>query len=247
MIDEQTPPLLADEQSVNPAPRRVPPLAILAAIVVAVMALGSMGYLANRMLHRHDQPPAPSLDASRVSPSPVAPPANQEKEREAGESPAQLSEHVAALRVQVHEIGARVDKLETQIQEALAVEPRVVSLEQSVEQTKHDQEALAQRIGQQAQRKARAVPKTKTSPSPAEAARPTRNPVAALQQPPFPVMGVEHWGGMAQVAILRTPSTTTWLAPGESWAGWQVLAIQGTEVVWRTPTGQTVTQPLEGQ
>lgn len=258
--DEQTlTPLLGDEESTAPAPRRLPIIAILALLLLASAALGGLAYLTGKLVNRPtgespdlviglSDPPAPAellhpegiaLDGNgttEADPAPIQP------------DPGFSADGLAALREQVRALSERVGDLGTRFQEQADAEQRIKSLEQLLENAKQDQETLAQRVESQAKRlDAIIVPRQAAvrSPGSAGSAKPPASPAASTARPPFTVVGVDQWGGVAQISISRAPGPA-WLAVGESLEGWQVLAIHGREVIWRAPSGQTVTQQIGG-
>ncbi|MGK2926852.1 MAG: hypothetical protein ACSLE2_14650 [Lysobacterales bacterium] len=267
MSEEQTPtPLLADGDTTPTAPRKMPWVAVSMLLLLAVVALGGLLHLTRQLVDR----PAEDTPTLRVEPEEAAievspidplfpesfgdPEASMDSAAAAAvDSPVDLAtdvppDELAALREQVRGLSDRVSVLGNRFQELSDLEQRIGTLEQTLAQSRQDQEALTQRVDQQSRRlEAIVVPR----PAPARPAgsaggapggRATGAPQVRL---PFTVLGVEHWGGVAQVAIARAAGAS-WLAAGESLDGWQVLAIQGREVVWRAPSGQTVTQPAGG-
>lgn len=267
--DEQTlTPLLGDEDSTAPAPRRLPIIAILALLLLASAALGGLAYLTGKLVNRPAgespdlvigpsnilPPPAELLhpegialdgngmieadtagpDPSGVAPDPVVP----------ADSLAALREQVRALSERVSELGNRFQE---QADERADAEQRIKTLEQLLESAKQDQEALAQRVESHNKRLDAIVvprPAARSSGSAGSAGKPP-SPAASTARPPFTVLGVDQWGGVAQISISRAAGPA-WLAVGESLEGWQVLAIHGREVIWRAPSGQTVTQQIGG-
>ncbi len=158
------------------------------------------------------------------------------------------AEELEVLREQVRALSERVSDLGTRFQEQADMEQRIGSLEQLLEKIKQDQEMLAQRVESHGKRLDAIVvpPRPARSPGPTgSSGKPAASPAASTARPPFTVMGVDFWGGVAQVSISRAAGTT-WLSAGESLDGWEVIAIQGREVVWRTPAGQTATQQIGG-
>lgn len=272
MSEEQTPtPLLADEDTTPAAPRRMPWLAVIAVLLLAAGALGGLVYLTGKLVDRpagdtpslRVEPEQAEIEATPVDPllpegsdDPVIAPEKTPAASAVATSavPAVVAapaDDQAALREQVRGLSERVSALGSRFQELGDLEQRIVTLEQTLAQYRQDQEALTQRVEQQGRRlDAIVVPRPAAARSPGSPGASTGagSRAAALPQarPPFSVLGVEHWGGVAQVAISRAQGST-WLAAGESLDGWQVLAIQGREVVWRAPSGQTVAQPMGGQ
>ena len=272
MSEDQTPtPLLADEDTTPAAPRRMPWVAVIAVLLLAAAALGGLLYLTGQLIDRpagdtpslRVEPEEAAIEASPVDPllpegsdDPVIAPEKAPAASAAARSDVPVAhaaplDDLATLREQVRGLSERVSALGSRFQELGDLEHRMVTLEQSLAQSRQDQEALTQRFEQQGRRlEAIVVPRpasARSSGSPG-AATGAGGRAAAVPQArlPFSVLGVEHWGGVAQVAISRAQGST-WLAAGESLDGWQVLAIQGREVVWRAPSGQTVTQPTGGQ
>lgn len=263
-------PLLADEDTTPAASRRMPWFAVIAVLLLAAAALGGLLYLTRQLIDRpagdtptlRVEPGNAGIEASPIDPRPAAgsdgpaiAPESTDAASGAAESavPAATAQpdELAALREQVRGLSERVSALGSRLQEMADLEQRIVTLEQTHAQTRQDQETLTQRVEQQGRRlEAIVVPR----PAPARSSRSSgaaggapggRMAAAPQARLPFAVLGVEHWGGVAQVAISRAGGAS-WLAAGESLDGWQVLAIQGGEVVWRAPSGQTVTQPVGG-
>ncbi len=273
MNEEQAPaPLLADDDAMPAAPRRMPWFAVIAILLLTAIALGGLLYLTRQLIDRPagDTPTLrvehqeAAIEASPVDPlfpegsdGPVIASEKTSADSAAGASAvpadqatAVTADDLAALREQVRGLSERVSILGNRIQDRGDLEQRIGTLEQTLAQARQDQETLTQRVEQQGRRiDAIVVPRpapARSSGSPGASAgaggRAAAVPQARL---PFSVLGVEHWGGVAQVAISRAQGST-WLAAGESLDGWQVLAIQGREVIWRAPSGQTVTQPAGG-
>jgi len=261
--DEQTlTPLLGDEDSTAPAPRRLPIIAILALLLLASAALGGLAYLTGKLVNRPtgespdlvigpSDPPAP---AELLHPEGIALDGNATNATtEADPEPIQpdpgfSADGLAALREQVRALSERVGDLGTRFQEQADAEQRIKSLEQLLESAKQDQETLAQRVESHARRlDAIIVPRPAAARSSGSAAGSAGkpSPAASTARPPFAVLGVDQWGGVAQISISRAAGPA-WLAVGESLEGWQVLAIHGREVIWRAPSGQTVTQQIGG-
>lgn len=255
-IDEQTPtPLLGDDDdSTAPSPSRLPIIAaIIVALLIASAALGGLAYLTGRLIDRPAEDPPTMQFGSALPPpellvadsTPNADPAPSQ----AGKNNAAVSvEELEALREQVRALSDRVSDLGTRFQEQADMEQRIGSLEQLLEKIKQDQEILAQRVESHGKRLDAIVvpPRPARSPGPTgSSGKPAASPAASTARPPFTVMGVDFWGGVAQVSISRAAGTT-WLSAGESLDGWEVIAIQGREVVWRTPAGQTATQQVGG-
>ncbi|MGK2927663.1 MAG: hypothetical protein ACSLE2_18775 [Lysobacterales bacterium] len=271
MNEEQAPaPLLADDDAIPAAPRRMPWFAVIAILLLTAIALGGLLYLTRQLIDRPagDTPTLrvehqeAAIEASPVDPlfpkgsdGPVIASEKTSADSAAGASAvpadqatAVTADDLAALREQVRGLSERVSILGNRIQDRGDLEQRIVTLEQTHAQTRQDQEALTQRVEQQGRRlEAIVVPRPAPARSSGAAGGAPGGRMAAAPQArlPFAVLGVEHWGGVAQVAIAR-PQGATWLVAGESLDGWQVLAIQGREVVWRGPSGQTVTQPVGG-
>ncbi|MFZ5533390.1 MAG: hypothetical protein ACOY5H_07680 [Pseudomonadota bacterium] len=260
-------PLLADEDTTPAAQRRMPWFAVIAVLLLAAAALGGLLYLTRQLIDRpagdtptlRVEPGNAGIEASPIDPRPAAGsdgpaivPESTDAASGAAESavPAATAQpdELAALREQVRGLSERVSALGSRLQELADLEQRIVTLEQTHAQTRQDQEALTQRVEQQGRRlEAIVVPRPAPARSAGSAGGASGGRIAAVPQarPPFSVLGVEHWGGVAQVAISRAQGAT-WLVAGESLDGWQVLAIQGREVIWRAPSGQTVTQPVGG-
>ena len=272
MNEEQAPaPLLADEDATPAAPRRMPWLAVIAMLLLAAAALGGLLHLTRQLIDRpagdtptlRVEPGEAEIEASPIDPllpdgadHPAIAPAREEVSVDsaaaepAAPAAATPPDDLTALREQVRGLSERVSALGSRFQEMAELEQRIGTLEQTLAQSRQDQEALTQRVEQQGRRlEAIVVPRpasARSSGSPG-AATGAGGRAAAVPQArlPFSVLGVEHWGGVAQVAIARAAGAS-WLAAGESLDGWQVLAIQGREVIWRAPSGQTVTQPAGG-
>jgi len=272
MSEEQTPtPLLADEEATPRAPRRMPWFAVIAVLLLAAAALGGLLYLTRQLIDRpagdtptlRVEPEEAAIEASQIDPllpegadHPALAPARDEMSVDlaaaepAAPAAATPADELATLREQVRGLSERVSALGSRLQDLGDLEQRIGTLEQTLAQARQDQETLTQRVEQQGRRiDTIVVPRpapARSSGSPGASAgaggRAAAVPQARL---PFSVLGVEHWGGVAQVAIARAQGST-WLAAGESLDGWQVLAIQGREVIWRAPSGQTVTQPAGG-
>ena len=272
MSDEQTlTPLLGDEDSTASAPRRLPIIAILALLLLASAALGGLAYLTGKLVNRpagespdlvigpSSIPPPPAellhpegiaLDGNgtiEADPAPIQPDTSG-----VAPTPAVPADSLDALREQVRALSERVSELgnrfQEQADERADAEQRIKTLEQLLESAKQDQEALAQRVESQAKRlDANVIPRPAAARSPGSAgsAKPPASPAASTARPPFTVLGVDQWGGVAQISISRAAGPA-WLAVGESLEGWQVLAIHGREVIWRAPSGQTVTQQIGG-
>ena len=265
MNEEQAPaPLLADEDATPAAPRRMPWLAVIAMLLLAAAALGGLLYLTRQLIDRpagdtptlRVEPGEAAIEASPIDPilpegadHPAIASAPEEMSADSGAAepaaPSAPPDDLGTLREQVRGLSERLNVLGSRIQELSDLEQRIGTLEQTRAQSRQDQEALTQRVEQQGRRlEAIVIPR----PAPARPAGPAggapggRATGAPQVRLPFTVLGVEHWGGVAQVAIARAAGAS-WLAAGESLDGWQVLAIQGREVVWRAPSGQTVTQP----
>ena len=272
MSDEQTlTPLLSDEDSTAPAPRRLPIIAILALLLLASAALGGLAYLTGKLVNRpagespdlvigpSSIPPPPAellhpegiaLDGNATTeadPAPIQPDTSG-----VALDPAVPADSRDALREQVRALSERVSDLGTRFQEQADAradaEQRIKTLEQLLESAKQDQETLAQRVESHNKRLDAIViqrPAAARSPGSAGSAKPPASPAASTARPPFTVLGVDQWGGVAQISISRAAGPA-WLAVGESLEGWQVLAIHGREVIWRAPSGQTVTQQIGG-
>lgn len=268
MSDEQTlTPLLSDEDSTAPAPRRLPIIAILALLLLASAALGGLAYLTGKLVNRpagespdlvigpSSIPPPPAellhpegiaLDGNATTeadPAPIQPDTSG-----VALDPAVPADSLDALREQVRGLAERVSELGNRFQERGDLEQRIQSLEQQLAKIGQDQETLAQRVESQAKRLDAIVipsPAAARSPGSAGSAKPPASPAASTARPPFTVLGVDQWGGAAQISISRAAGPA-WLAVGESLEGWQVLAIHGREVIWRAPSGQTVTQQIGG-
>lgn len=257
-IDEQTPtPLLGDDDdSTAPSPSRLPIIAaIIVALLIASAALGGLAYLTGQLIDRPAEDP-PTMQFGSALPPPELPAAADSAPNadptpsQAGKNDAAVSvEELEALREQVRALSDRVSDLGTRFQEQADMEQRIGSLEQLLEKIKQDQEILAQRVENHGKRLDAIVvpPRPARSPGPTgSSGKPAAASLAAsTARPPFTVMGVDFWGGVAQVSISRAAGTT-WLSAGESLDGWEVIAIQGREVVWRTPAGQTATQQVGG-
>lgn len=260
MTDEQTlTPLLSDEDSTAPAPRRLPIIAILALLLLASAALGGLAYLTGKLVNRpagespdlvigQSDPPAP---AELLHPEGIALDGNATTEADPAPiqpDPGVSADGLAALREQVRALSERVSELGNRFQERGDLEQRIQSLEQQLAKIGQDQETLAQRVESHARRLDAIVvprPAAARSPGSAGSAKPPASPAASTARPPFAVLGVDQWGGVAQISISRAAGPA-WLAVGESLEGWQVLAIHGREVIWRAPSGQTVTQQIGG-
>ncbi len=273
LSDPAPTPLLADEDLADRPVRRVPVAAIVGSLLVGLVALGGVAYLARELVNlKAPESGAVQTHPEERAELPVAPvePAFPEGEGlEARETAAPDSDHPAAapaaakpvsdleaLREQVRGLGDRLNAVSNQVRDLAdqrdQQKQRLDTLEQAAAQRQERQEVLSQQVAQQERRIEAIVVPTKGSAGEGTARRVAVGRSAGKQgskairpeaRPPFTVLGVDQWGGVSQLSISRAQGSA-WLAEGESLEGWQVLAIHGREVVWRAPSGQTVTQSL---